>query len=371
MTSPLVEIRNLQVARGGQPVLRINALTIEKGAVLAVVGPNGAGKSSLLLALARLLSPERGEIFFNGNPPASESDLVYRRKVALVLQDPLLFDTSVFDNVAAGLRFRGLGKNKIRPRVEKWLARLGIAELKHRRATELSGGEAQRVSLARALALEPELLLLDEPFSALDPPTRKRLLDDLSALLAETQITTVLVTHDLDEALFLGDGVAVILAGELRQQGTPEAVFTAPSDLDVAAFVGVETVLPGRVVAAKNGQISVEVGAQRIEAVGHAQFDQQVYVCLRPEDVTLWEQADLPPSSARNVIRGHVKQILPSGPLVRVVLDCGFMLVALVTRSSAQTMCLEPGAKVTATFKASAVHIILRSDEPLNVAKID
>lgn len=370
MTAPLVEIRNLQVARGGQPILRINALTIEKGAVLAVVGPNGAGKSSLLLALARLLSPERGEILFNGNPPASESDLVYRRKVALVLQDPLLFDTSVFDNVASGLRFRRVDKRQIRQRVETWLARLGIAELKHRRATELSGGEAQRVSLARALALEPELLLLDEPFSALDPPTRKRLLHDLSALLAETQITTVLVTHDLDEALFLGDGVAVILAGEMRQQGAPEAVFTAPSDLDVAAFVGVETVLPGRVIAAQNGQISVAVGAQRIEAVGRAQFDQQVYVCLRPEDITLWKQADLPSSSARNLLRGRVKQVLPGGPLVRVVLDCGFTLVALVTRSSAQTMCLEPGAEVTATFKASAVHILPRNDEPLIVSKI-
>lgn len=369
MTAPLVEIRNLRVVRGGQPILRIDALTIGKRAVLAVVGPNGAGKSSLLLALARLLPLERGEIFFNGNPPASESDLAYRRKVALVLQDPLLFDTSVFDNVAAGLRFRGFGKHEIRSRVEKWLARLGIAELKHRRATELSGGEAQRVSLARALALEPELLLLDEPFSALDPPTRKRLLDDLSALLAETQITTVLVTHDLDEALFLGDGVAVILAGELRQQGTPEAVFTAPSDLDVAAFVGVETVLPGRVVAAQNGQISVDVGAQRIEAVGHAQFNQQVYACLRPEDITLWKQADLPSSSARNLLRGRVKQILPGGPLVRVVLDCGFILVALVTRSSAQAMRLEPGAVITATFKASAVHIIPRSDETFRISK--
>ena len=362
MTSPLLDIRDLSVTRGGKPVLRIDALTITRGDVLAVVGPNGAGKSSLLLTLARLLHPEHGKLIFHGNPPQSESDLAYRRRIALVLQDPLLFDRSVYENVASGLRFRGLGKDEIRLRVEKWLDRLGIASLAHRRATELSGGEAQRVNLARALVLEPELLLLDEPFSALDPPTHKRLLDDLSILLTETQITTVFVTHDLDEALFLGDGVAVILEGELRQKGTPESVFTAPTDLDVAAFVGIETVLPGRVVAVENGQVTVGVGEEKIEAVGGAKLDQRVYICLRPEDVTLWEPAALPTSSARNLLRGQIQQILPHGALVRVMMACPFTLVALVTRASIQSMSLAVGAEVAATFKASAVHLIPRGD---------
>lgn len=241
MTS-LLEIKDLRVERGGKTVLTINKLTIEKGDVLAVVGPNGSGKSTLLLTLARLLRPKCGEILFSGrhNVPAGggsvETDTAYRRRIALVLQDPLLFDVSVFDNVASGLRFRGLEKSKIQPQVEMWLERLGILELKKRRATEISGGEAQRVSLARALALEPELLLLDEPFAALDPPTHKRLLTELSALLAETQTTTVFITHNLDEAIRLGQRMAVILNGVLRQVGSPDEILRASSDPEIIAF---------------------------------------------------------------------------------------------------------------------------------------
>lgn len=233
----LLEIQNLRVERGDKTVLTVDELKIEKGEVLAVVGPNGAGKSTLLLTLARLLQPKRGEIVFGGRQAAAESDTAYRRRIALVLQDPLLFDISVFDNVASGLRFRGLEKSKIQPRVEKWLKRLGVSKLRNRRATELSGGEAQRVSLARALVLEPELLLLDEPFAALDPPTHKRLLGELSALLAQTQTTTVFITHDLDEAISLGQRMAVILSGEIRQVGSPDEILSSTSDPEIVAFI--------------------------------------------------------------------------------------------------------------------------------------
>ena len=233
----LVEIHDLLVKRGGNPVLHLDALTIIEGEVLAVVGPNGAGKSTLLLTLARLLKPERGKVLFNGGQAGAESDTAYRRRIALVMQDPLLFDTSVFENVASGLRFRGASKDVIRRDVPLWLERLGVGHLSKRRASELSGGEAQRVSLARALVLKPQLLLLDEPFSALDPPTRSRLLDDLGALLNETATTTVFVTHDLNEAAQLAGRMAVIVGNRLRQVGSPDDVFASPADQDVAQFV--------------------------------------------------------------------------------------------------------------------------------------
>lgn len=233
----LVEIHNLLVKRGNHPALQLDHLTIQEGEVLAVVGPNGAGKSTLLLTLARLLKPEQGEILFNGRQATAEPDTAYRRRIALVMQDPLLFDTSVFDNVASGLRFRSLPKQEVRDKVPLWLERLGVGHLSKRRAGQLSGGEAQRVSLARALVLEPQLLLLDEPFSALDPPTRSRLLEDLGMLLDETATTTVFVTHDLVEAAQLAGRMAVIVGNRLRQFGKPEEVFAAPVDEDVAHFL--------------------------------------------------------------------------------------------------------------------------------------
>jgi len=237
----LVEIHNLLVERGKHPALQLDYLSILDGEVLAVVGPNGAGKSTLLLTLARLLKPVQGEIRFNGQQAADESDTVYRRRIALVMQDPLLFDTSVFDNVASGLRFRGVAKEQVRHKVPLWLERLGVGHLSKRRASQLSGGEAQRVSLARALVLAPQLLLLDEPFSALDPPTRSRLLEDLGALLDETATTTVFVTHDLDEAAHLAGRMAVIVGNRLRQSGRSEEVFAAPVDEEVAQFLNHKT----------------------------------------------------------------------------------------------------------------------------------
>jgi len=233
----LVEIHDLLVKRGNHPALQLDELTIIEGEVLAVVGPNGAGKSTLLLTLARLLRPEHGKILFNSQQVSVESDTSYRRRIALVMQDPLLFVASVFDNVASGLHFRGISNDVIRRDVPLWLERMGVGHLSKRRAGELSGGEAQRVSLARALVLKPQLLLLDEPFSALDPPTRSRLLEDLSTLLGETATTTVFVTHDLNEAAQLAGRMAVIVGNRLRQVGIPEDVFSKPVDQDVAQFV--------------------------------------------------------------------------------------------------------------------------------------
>jgi tungstate transport system ATP-binding protein len=362
MVEPILSVKDLTVTRDDQTVLQVGTLDIQPGEVLAVIGPNGAGKSTLLLVLARLLQPTSGQVSFRGKPMEQEDELSYRRRIALVLQEPLLLHRSVFDNVAAGLKFRGLSRAEVKTRTNTWLERLEISHLKNRQGNRLSGGEAQRTSLARAFALQPELLFLDEPFSALDAPTRTRMLMDLHTLLSQTGITTVFITHDLDEALVLGDRVAVMLGGVLRQVGRPQDVFSSPSDAEVAAFVGVETVIAGTVAVSNNGQIMVEANGLNLEAVGDLPAGMQVLYCLRPEDITLSISGRVPESSARNQLSGHILRMAPSGPLVRVVVDCGLPVVSLITRGSAYDMKLTEGQAVTASFKATAVHLIPRGN---------
>jgi tungstate transport system ATP-binding protein len=356
--TPLVEIRDLVVRRGPRTVLDVERLEIGAGETLAVVGPNGAGKSTLLLVLARLIAPEAGTLSFRGARVERADELAYRRRIGLVLADPLLLGASVFANVAAGLRFRGVPDREVRARVVSWLDRLGIAYLADRPARQISSGEGQRAALARAFVLEPDLLLLDEPFASVDPATRAKLLDDLDDLLRATRVACVMVTHDLDEAVRIGDRLAVLLDGRVRQVGAPETVLGAPVDAEVAAFVGTETRIPGWVVASEGGLATVAAGEHRIEAVSTLGPGAHVLCCLRPEDVTIWTDPAADRGSARNRLPGRVVRLVPDGPLVRVTLDCGVLVVAAITRASAGEMGLVEGGPAVATFKAAAVHLI-------------
>ena len=235
--SEFITIRDLQIRRNERITLEVGQLEIKQGEVLTVVGPNGAGKSTLLLALARLLKPARGDIRFRGRPLEQWDELDYRRRISFVFQAPLLMDMTVEQNVALGLTFRGVSKQETLERAGRWMKALGIESLAKRRASQLSGGEAQRVSLARAFVLEPELLLLDEPFAALDPPTHAKLLDDLSMILRENQRTAVFVTHNLKEAATLSHRLAVIVGGRLRQAGLVGEIKANPADETVQAFL--------------------------------------------------------------------------------------------------------------------------------------
>lgn len=233
----MIQIQDLLIHRNGRDVLKIDLLEIARGETMTAVGPNGAGKSTLLLALAYLLKPSRGDILYDGRSLKQWNELDYRRRISFVFQAPLLMDMTVEQNVALGLKFRGTPMDETRVRVVKWMEQLGVASLAKRRAGQLSGGEAQRVSLARALVLEPELLLLDEPFAALDPPTRAKLLDDLSALLKQEHRTAVFVTHNLNEAAKLSHRIAVIVGGVLKQVGTARQIKSSPADETVASFL--------------------------------------------------------------------------------------------------------------------------------------
>jgi tungstate transport system ATP-binding protein len=347
------------VRRGPAEVLRVAELDVYEGEVLAVLGPNGAGKSTLLQVLGLLEPPVEGEVRFEGEMVAGR-ELALRRRMAAVFQESLLLDRSVKANVELGMALRGVPKQERRERSRRWLARFAIDKLAGRAARSLSGGEAQRVSLARALALEPEVLLLDEPFSALDQPTRESLIEELAGVLQETGVTAVFVTHDRDEAARLAHRVAVLSEGRLRQVGPTAEVFSAPADETVAAYVGVETAALGRVVEVADGLVVLQVGDRQVEAAADGFSAAEALVCLRPEDVVLSLSGLDVPSSARNHLQGNVARITATGSEVRVEVDCGFRVVASITRRSREEMGLRVGSSVVASFKATAVHLIPR-----------
>jgi molybdopterin-binding protein len=217
------------------------------------------------------------------------------------------------------------------------------------------------VALARALVLEPEVLLLDEPFAALDAPARAALIVELGAVLRADRVTTVFVTHDRGEAQALADRVAVLIDGRLRQLDETARVFQAPASEEVARFVGVETIVDGRVVRCDGGVAVVDVAGRTIEVAAVAPPGAHVRIAIRPEDVTLMPEPPHGPSSARNALPATVTRVAPSPLGVTVEVDCGFSLVARVTARSVSEMGLAPGATVVAVFKASAPHLLRRS----------
>ncbi len=215
------------------------------------------------------------------------------------------------------------------------------------------------MALARALVLEPEVLLLDEPFAGLDAPTRAELLPDLGAILRQDRVTTMLVTHDRGEAQALGDRAAVLMAGRIAQLDETARVFHAPASEVVARFIGVETLVTGRVIARDAGVTIVEVAGRKLEIAAPARVGDAVRLGLRPEDVTLLLPTEVAPlSSARNYLTGTIVRVTPSTPAVRVVVDVGFPLVATVTARSVADLGLVEGVPAIAAFKASAVHMI-------------
>jgi tungstate transport system ATP-binding protein len=216
----LLEARDLRLVLEKREVFNVARFTLGAGEVVALVGPNGAGKTSLLLTLALLQRPSEGSVHFNGILSRRENTLELRRQIAVVFQEPLLMDDTVLGNVLTGLRIRGVTAPTARERAEEWLDRLGIAHLKSRSALKVSGGEAQRVNLARAFALGPRILFLDEPFSALDYPTRQALLEEIGEILHETKIATLFVTHDYSEVPYFSHSVRVMVGGRIIKSGS-------------------------------------------------------------------------------------------------------------------------------------------------------
>ncbi|PLR92573.1 energy-coupling factor ABC transporter ATP-binding protein [Bacillus sp. T33-2] len=232
----LIRVENIEVMPHGKRILSIPRFEISEGEILGVMGPNGAGKSTFLKTVALLAPPDSGSVLYRGEPVLADKSLPVRRKFAACLQQPLLLDTSVFNNIAVGLKLRKKPRTYIIDKVSFWLEKFNISHLAKKHAFHLSGGEAQRVNLARAMVLEPEVLFLDEPFSALDYPTKARLIKDIKTILHQTKTTTVFISHDLMELKYLCDRLAILIDGEIRQSGPTEEVLASPNPAS-AAFI--------------------------------------------------------------------------------------------------------------------------------------
>ncbi len=342
-------------------MLDIPSFRVNSSEVLVIIGPNGSGKTTLLLCLALLLKPSTGVVSYAGSPAPMPAPLNLRRQIAVVFQDPFLLNRSVRDNVNLGLRLHGIRGKEMRRRAEKWLERFGVAHLASRQARTLSGGEAKRVSLARAFALEPRTLFLDEPFNALDTPTRQALLEDFESVLRETKMTTVMVTHDHNEAVALADRLAVLMNGSVRQIGTAEDVFDCPLDEEVASFIEAGNILHGVVSSQSGGLVSISIDSRQVWAVSDLISGTKVTVFVHHDDVTL--SLGMPgsiSSSVRNQLTGSIIKVFPLGPQFKVTVDCGFPISSIITRRSWDEMGLRVGHEVVASFKASSVRLIPR-----------
>lgn len=336
------------------------------GPVTVVFGPSGAGKTTLLRCIAGLDRPEPGslveldgQVWDEGRThlPAQE------RRTGFLFQDHALFPhLSVEANVAYGLH--RVPRADRAGMVREALAAAGAAHLHGRGVPGLSGGEAQRVALARALAPRPRLLMLDEPLSALDAPTRTRLRVELRQILLSAAVPTLVVTHDRTEALALGDRMVVLIDGQLRQQGLVHDVFSRPADAEVAAAVEVENVLPGSVVGLRDDLAVVRVGSAELLAIptGDLEPGDEALVCIRAEEVALEAPGDPHrAASPRNRVTGTVTAVSVEGPLCRVELDVGFPLAAFVTRATRDELRIAPGLSLAAVIKAPALHLVGRA----------
>lgn len=321
-------------------------------------GPSGSGKTTLLRVLAGLDPLDDGELWVDGELWTHGSTIHIpsrKRDVGLLFQDHALFPhMSVAQNVAYGVP--RANKSKRKHIVERALAQARAEGFTSRPVASLSGGEAQRVAFARALARQPRVLLLDEPLSALDTPTRESLRSDLRALIQTSGVPAISVTHDRTEALVLADQVVVLINGRVHQMSAPSTVFEQPADAQVAEAVGVETASVGTIVHRSNGLAEVEIDGTRVFAPDPDSTATTVLVCVRAEDIALAKERAV--SSQRNQLLGRVMRISPHGSLMRVDVDAGWQLASFITRTALGELDLREGSNVVATFKAQSVHVI-------------
>ncbi|HJW08396.1 MAG TPA: ABC transporter ATP-binding protein [Holophagaceae bacterium] len=344
---------------GGPRIEAELELPLGIGETTVLFGASGSGKTTVLRLLAGLDRPDAGRIeaggerWFDGEGAWVPA---HRRAVGLVFQEGALFPhLDVAANIAFGLRH--LAPAARAARVAELIVLAGLEGFEGRRPVELSGGQRQRAALARALAPEPRLLLLDEPFASLDRPAQMQLRRSLRDLLRAMKLPALLVTHDQEEALALGDRMIVLQGGRCVQRGSPAEIFSAPATPELAALVGRGAVVPVRIVERSEGLLTLEAHGARLSAPDPGGLaGDRAFAWIRAEDVALERRHGS--STARNVLPVRIRAVEPAPPLLRVHLEGAFALEALVTPGAAAELELREGAEVHAAIKASAIRVM-------------
>lgn len=347
----MLEIEHLCVSLGDFSVTDLN-LHIKRGQYTVLLGPTGAGKTILLETIAGIHRPDSGHILLNGcdvtqMPPE-------KRGIGMVYQDYMLFaHMTVAQNMGFGLRQRRCSKADIETRVLQTAEMLGISHLLSRYPKTLSGGEQQRAALGRALLLQPSVLLLDEPLSALDTQTREKIRAELRRISQDTGVTILHITHHFEDMYSLADYTVVMRDGRIVQTGTPDEILSSPATDFIAEFTGMENLFTGTARPLSNGLSEICLGGCSIVAV--TEYTGQVRVGIRPENMLL--SLGRVESSAQNMLPATVCQIVDSGAYVKVIVDAGVRLSVVLTKQGAEHLKICTGMTVWVTFKAAVVHV--------------
>jgi len=347
----MIAIKNLKVNLGDF-LLQDISLDIKQGEYFIILGPTGAGKTVLLEAIAGLYPVLEGEVWIDGNEITDLSP--EKRGIGIVYQDQALFPhLPVEENIAFGLKMRKRPKDEIKSKTDAIAEVMGILHLLKRSPATLSGGEKQKVALARALVAEPKVLLLDEPLSALDPETRERMQGELREMHRKVMVTIIHVTHDFEEAITLGHRVAVLNDGCIAQIGTPEEFLRQPSSEFVARFALSRNIFSGRVVLIEDGCALIDVGGTKLRATTETKGE--VRLSIRPEDILI--SRELLQSTARNCFQGVISDIADRGSIIYITVTLPPDFICIITRQAFDELELRNGGKVWITFKASVIRV--------------
>jgi molybdate transport system ATP-binding protein len=351
-----LEVQNLSVDLGEFYLENVN-LSLDKNSYMVIIGPTGSGKSVLLETIAGFYGAEKGRIFLEEKEITKLNP--EDRGISIVYQDYVLFPhMTVFENIAYGLKKKTNDKEIIKSKVLKMAKLLKIEHLLHRNPTTLSGGEKQRTAIARSLIVEPKILLMDEPFSAVDVSTHAYLTKLIKNAIADYETTCIHVTHNFNDVWNLAEKVAVMKDGKILQQGDLKEVFSKPSHNFVADFVGVHNIFKGEIVEKKGSLTKIKLNPDlTVYSTDKSSDSKNVLVAIRPENIIFSNEAFV--SSVQNQIIGTVNEIVKVGPIIWIEVKIGEInFQGILTLSSCEKLGIKKGKEIYLSFKSVNVKII-------------